>query len=138
MNVAVGGTNGFFPDGVSNPSPKPWWNGSPTVSIFNYFILICVLTKKISLSISSYILLIVKLPAIMRFFQIKLYFIHILNVFLHLIIGRKRLLEREISLVEHLEPECQRWIGRIYASRLRPHLGFVNEHPLTSQKCTAK
>ncbi|XP_063379340.1 beta-1,3-glucan-binding protein-like [Cydia fagiglandana] len=30
MNLAVGGTNGFFPDGVSNPSPKPWWNGSPT------------------------------------------------------------------------------------------------------------
>ncbi|CAH2992139.1 unnamed protein product [Chilo suppressalis] len=32
MNLAVGGTNGFFPDGVSNPSPKPWWNGSPTAS----------------------------------------------------------------------------------------------------------
>nr|ACI32832.1 beta-1,3-glucanase [Anthocharis cardamines] len=30
MNLAVGGTNGFFPDGVSNPDPKPWWNGSPT------------------------------------------------------------------------------------------------------------
>lgn len=39
MNVAVGGTNGFFPDGVTNPSPKPWWNGSPTVSNspFYYF-----------------------------------------------------------------------------------------------------
>lgn len=33
MNLAVGGTNGFFPDGVTNPSPKPWWNGSPTVRI---------------------------------------------------------------------------------------------------------
>ncbi|CAG4937642.1 unnamed protein product [Colias eurytheme] len=30
INLAVGGTNGFFPDGVVNPSPKPWWNGSPT------------------------------------------------------------------------------------------------------------
>lgn len=35
MNLAVGGTNGFFPDGVSNPSPKPWSNGSPTVSYIN-------------------------------------------------------------------------------------------------------
>lgn len=33
MNLAVGGTNGFFPDGVNNPDPKPWWNGSPNVSI---------------------------------------------------------------------------------------------------------
>ncbi|GBP73604.1 Beta-1,3-glucan-binding protein [Eumeta japonica] len=33
MNLAVGGTNGFFPDGVSNPSPKPWWNGSPTAPL---------------------------------------------------------------------------------------------------------
>lgn len=27
LNVAVGGTNGFFPDGVGN---KPWGNQSPT------------------------------------------------------------------------------------------------------------
>ncbi|XP_037961545.2 beta-1,3-glucan-binding protein [Plutella xylostella] len=32
MNVAVGGTNGFFPDGVTNPLPKPWWNGSPSAA----------------------------------------------------------------------------------------------------------
>ncbi|KAJ8732109.1 hypothetical protein PYW08_014839 [Mythimna loreyi] len=31
MNLAVGGT-GYFPDGVRNPSPKPWWNGSPTAA----------------------------------------------------------------------------------------------------------
>ncbi|XP_059491029.1 uncharacterized protein LOC132205777 [Neocloeon triangulifer] len=29
LNVAVGGTNGFFPDGVANPGGKPWVNGSP-------------------------------------------------------------------------------------------------------------
>ncbi|XP_053602963.1 beta-1,3-glucan-binding protein-like isoform X2 [Plodia interpunctella] len=29
MNVAIGGTNGFFPDGVFNPTPKPWSNTSP-------------------------------------------------------------------------------------------------------------
>jgi hypothetical protein len=29
LNVAVGGTNGFFPEGVGN---KPWGNASPTVS----------------------------------------------------------------------------------------------------------
>lgn len=29
LNVAVGGTNGFFPEGVGN---KPWGNQSPTVS----------------------------------------------------------------------------------------------------------
>jgi hypothetical protein len=27
MNVAVGGTNGYFPDGIGN---KPWNNESPT------------------------------------------------------------------------------------------------------------
>lgn len=32
INLAVGGTNGFFPDGVYNPNPKPWSNNSPTVS----------------------------------------------------------------------------------------------------------
>ncbi|CAH2236983.1 jg9475 [Pararge aegeria aegeria] len=32
MNVAVGGTNGFFPDGVQNPHPKPWRNTSPTAA----------------------------------------------------------------------------------------------------------
>nr|QFS20852.1 beta-1,3-glucanase [Antheraea pernyi] len=32
MNLAVGGTNGFFPDGVQNPVPKPWWNGSPAAT----------------------------------------------------------------------------------------------------------
>lgn len=31
INLAVGGTTGFFPDGVSNPSGKPWSNTSPTV-----------------------------------------------------------------------------------------------------------
>ena len=31
MNVAVGGTNGFFPDSWTNsPHPKPWNNTSPT------------------------------------------------------------------------------------------------------------
>ncbi|CAB3363618.1 Hypothetical predicted protein [Cloeon dipterum] len=30
LNVAVGGTNGFFPDGVANPGGKPWSNASPT------------------------------------------------------------------------------------------------------------
>jgi len=30
MNVAVGGTNGFFPDGWQYNSPKPWNNNSPT------------------------------------------------------------------------------------------------------------
>nr|XP_039269968.1 beta-1,3-glucan-binding protein-like [Styela clava] len=31
LNVAVGGTNGFFPDSWTNsPSPKPWLNNSPT------------------------------------------------------------------------------------------------------------
>jgi hypothetical protein len=33
MNIAVGGTNGFFPDGVSNPTNKPWLNSSPTVRL---------------------------------------------------------------------------------------------------------
>lgn len=28
MNIAVGGTNGFFPD-VGNASGKPWLNASP-------------------------------------------------------------------------------------------------------------
>lgn len=26
LNIAVGGTNGFFPDGLSNPGGKPWTN----------------------------------------------------------------------------------------------------------------
>jgi hypothetical protein len=30
LNVAVGGTNGFFPEGVGN---KPWGNESPTVRL---------------------------------------------------------------------------------------------------------
>ena len=31
MNVAVGGTNGFFSDSLRNsPYPKPWNNKSPT------------------------------------------------------------------------------------------------------------
>jgi len=30
MNVAVGGTNGFFPDDVPSNPPKPWSNTSPT------------------------------------------------------------------------------------------------------------
>ncbi|CAG9560383.1 unnamed protein product [Danaus chrysippus] len=29
INLAVGGTNGFFPDNVFNPTPKPWSNNSP-------------------------------------------------------------------------------------------------------------
>lgn len=29
MNLATGGTNGYFPDGVTNPHPKPWHNSSP-------------------------------------------------------------------------------------------------------------
>ncbi|XP_049865948.1 beta-1,3-glucan-binding protein-like isoform X2 [Pectinophora gossypiella] len=29
MNLAVGGTNGYFPDDASNPAPKPWPNNSP-------------------------------------------------------------------------------------------------------------
>lgn len=29
MNLATGGTNGYFPDGVQNPHPKPWLNTSP-------------------------------------------------------------------------------------------------------------
>jgi len=33
LNVAVGGTNGFFPDGVGNPGGKPWANTSPVVSL---------------------------------------------------------------------------------------------------------
>lgn len=32
INLAVGGTNGFFPDGVYNPTPKPWSNNSPTAA----------------------------------------------------------------------------------------------------------
>lgn len=28
MNLAVGGTNGYFPD-VGNQTPKPWLNSSP-------------------------------------------------------------------------------------------------------------
>ncbi|KAL0840437.1 hypothetical protein ABMA28_015691 [Loxostege sticticalis] len=32
MNVAVGGVSGYFPDGVTNPTPKPWLNGSPTAA----------------------------------------------------------------------------------------------------------
>lgn len=37
MNVAVGGW--FFPDGATNPHPKPWSNGSPTVILFYFFII---------------------------------------------------------------------------------------------------
>ncbi|CAG0879122.1 unnamed protein product [Darwinula stevensoni] len=29
VNLAVGGTNGFFPDGTTGPYPKPWSNTSP-------------------------------------------------------------------------------------------------------------
>lgn len=32
MNLATGGTNGYFPDGVTNPHPKPWSNQSPTAA----------------------------------------------------------------------------------------------------------
>ncbi|CAH2003597.1 unnamed protein product [Acanthoscelides obtectus] len=30
INLAVGGTTGYFPEGMRNPKPKPWKNGSPT------------------------------------------------------------------------------------------------------------
>ena len=30
LNVAIGGTNGFFPDNWSYNTPKPWKNTSPT------------------------------------------------------------------------------------------------------------
>ena len=30
LNVAVGGTGGFFPDGVASNPPKPWQDTSPT------------------------------------------------------------------------------------------------------------
>jgi hypothetical protein len=33
LNVAVGGVNGFFPDGAQNPGGKPWSNTSPQVHI---------------------------------------------------------------------------------------------------------
>lgn len=29
LNLAVGGVNGYFPDGAENPTPKPWPNNSP-------------------------------------------------------------------------------------------------------------
>ncbi|XP_055374595.1 beta-1,3-glucan-binding protein-like isoform X2 [Condylostylus longicornis] len=29
INLAVGGTNGYFPDSAENPNPKPWLNSSP-------------------------------------------------------------------------------------------------------------
>lgn len=35
LNVAVGGTNGFFPEGAGN---KPWGNQSPTVRRLIYII----------------------------------------------------------------------------------------------------
>jgi len=35
LNVAVGGTSGMFPDGIANPKPKPWSNGSPN-TVNNY------------------------------------------------------------------------------------------------------
>lgn len=38
LNLAVGGTNGFFPDGASNPGGKPWSNQSPTVKFNIIFI----------------------------------------------------------------------------------------------------
>ena len=30
MNLAVGGTGGFFPDGIPSATQKPWTNDSPT------------------------------------------------------------------------------------------------------------
>ena len=30
LNVAIGGTSGFFPDGWTYNTPKPWKNSSPT------------------------------------------------------------------------------------------------------------
>nr|AAZ08499.1 gram negative bacteria binding protein 2 [Nasutitermes magnus] len=32
LNVAVGGVNGYFPDGAQNPGGKPWLNTSPQAS----------------------------------------------------------------------------------------------------------
>ena len=32
LSVAVGGTGGYFPDVVSNPT-KPWLNSSPTAKL---------------------------------------------------------------------------------------------------------
>ncbi|XP_050682164.1 beta-1,3-glucan-binding protein-like isoform X1 [Leptidea sinapis] len=32
INVAVGGTNGYFPDSATNPSPKPWKDSSTTAA----------------------------------------------------------------------------------------------------------
>jgi hypothetical protein len=36
LNIAVGGTNGFFPDGVANPGGKPWLNTSPVVNYLTF------------------------------------------------------------------------------------------------------
>ncbi|XP_072940474.1 beta-1,3-glucan-binding protein-like [Epargyreus clarus] len=32
LNLAVGGINGYFPDGITNPDPKPWFNYSPAAA----------------------------------------------------------------------------------------------------------
>ncbi|XP_059468809.1 beta-1,3-glucan-binding protein-like [Neocloeon triangulifer] len=37
LNVAVGGTSGFFPDGISNPKPKPWSNASPNTAFKDFW-----------------------------------------------------------------------------------------------------
>ncbi|CAB3361568.1 Hypothetical predicted protein [Cloeon dipterum] len=37
LNVAVGGTTGMFPDGISNPKPKPWSNASPNTAFKDFW-----------------------------------------------------------------------------------------------------
>jgi hypothetical protein len=38
LNLAVGGTNSYFPDGSKGPYTKPWKNSSPNVSCLHKFI----------------------------------------------------------------------------------------------------
>jgi hypothetical protein len=52
LNVATGGTNGFFPDGVANPGGKPWVNNSPVV---NYLLFRCFIVHKWNLKHQSLI-----------------------------------------------------------------------------------
>lgn len=46
FNLAVGGTNGFFPDDATNdPKPKPWKNSAPHVRnnylfFLNFFLVV--------------------------------------------------------------------------------------------------
>lgn len=50
LNLAVGGTN-YFPDGASNPDPKPWSNSASTViRITNYIILLAYLSTILDLA----------------------------------------------------------------------------------------